>query len=346
MKQELYKLANALGAPGDTDAEQGAVIDISTTKKYKQDVLAAIRRKKYQEKRKRALAMAACLAVMATATAVFHKEVQAAIEQFRYSLSVVLGKDMSYYSNTVHTSVSNAGYKITLEDAIIAEEELLVSYTIQRENGGKVRQGGSITGKLTVNGKHAAESSGSSGGYLDQEQKIYGCQTTYRIPGVDLSGKNRYKLEFQDNSQNINGKWKIQFEAYGSELFAETKTVKVKAAFQLPGKNKLILDQLSLNELAHRVTFHTAKKWLKQDIELRAVDDQGTKMKFSMKEFVNGKGFFENGYLVEDGEPKRNWIAKDAKKITIKVYIGGISETDGTDGWKQVGDALVLDLQN
>lgn len=57
------------------------------------------------------VAVAACLAVMTATTAVFQNEVQAAIEQIRYSLSAALGKDMSSYSEVVHTSVSNAGQR-------------------------------------------------------------------------------------------------------------------------------------------------------------------------------------------------------------------------------------------
>ncbi|MDE7311017.1 MAG: DUF4179 domain-containing protein [Eubacterium sp.] len=344
MKQEWYELANEIDSSAEADTEEETRIDASITRNYKQDAFAAIRRKKHREKGRRAVAAAACLAVMAAATAVFHKEAQAAIEQIRYSISAALGKDMSRYREAVHRSVSDAGYRITLEDAIVAEEELLISYTVQRENGEKIGQYCSITGKLSVNGKQAAVSAGSSGGCLDPEQKIYGCQVSYRIPDVDLSGKNKYELEFEDREHKAKGNWKIQFEAYGSELFAETKTIQIGVSYQLPDGNQLTLDELALNELAHRVTFYTQKQGLKNEIELRAADDMGTTIRFPMAEFVNGKGVFENGYLIEDGEPKRNWVAKDAKKLTITVYISELSETGGESGWKQAGDAVELDL--
>ncbi len=92
------------------------------------------------------------------------------------------------------------------------------------------------------------------------------------------------------------------------------------------------------------MTFHTTKKGLKQDIELRAQDDQGTTIRFSMTEMGNGKGVFENSFVIEDGAPVRNWVAKDAKTLTLTVYISGQFHTEGEDVWQQVGDALTLDL--
>ena len=119
--------------------------------------------------------------------------------------------------------------------------------------------------------------------------------------------------------------------------------MEVGVSYTLPDKNRLILDALSFNDLAQRVTFHTTKKGLKQDIELRAQDDQRTTIRFSMAKFANGKGVFENNFVIEDGAPVRNWIAEDAKTLTITVYQNGFSESD-EDVWQQVGDALTLDL--
>ena len=344
MKQEWYKLANSIDSSAEAANEKQMQLNPSITRNYKQEVLGAIRQKRRIKNKRRMVAVAACLAVMTATTAVFQNEVQAAIEQIRYSLSAALGKDMSSYSEVVHTSVSNAGYTITLEEVVAAEEELIVSYMIQSENGDKTVPENTITGKLSVNGKQAALSAGSSGGYLDRERKQYGCQVSYQIPDVDFSGKNKFELEFTDHEQVLKGNWKIQFEASGSELFLKTKEMEVGVSYTLPDKNRLILDALSFNDLAQRVTFHTTKKGLKQDIELRAQDDQGTTIRFSMTEMGNGKGVFENSFVIEDGAPVRNWVAKDAKTLTLTVYISGQFHTEGEDVWQQVGDALTLDL--
>jgi hypothetical protein len=127
------------------------------------------------------------------------------------------------------------------------------------------------------------------------------------------------------------------------QTLPKTKSMKIKSSFALPGKNSLTLDELVCSETAHKITFHTAKKGLKQDIELRAQDDQRTTIRFSMAKFANGKGVFENNFVIEDGAPVRNWIAEDAKTLTITVYQNGFSESD-EDVWQQVGDALTLDL--
>ncbi len=141
------------------------------------------------------------------------------------------------------------------------------------------------------------------------------------------------------------GSFPVAALAHGSVPGTQAKAMKIKASYQLPGKNKLTLDKLSIQKQAQQVTFHTTKKGLKNDIELRAADDQGTKIRFSMAKFENGKGIFENSYLVENGEPTRNWIAKDAKTLTVTVYISGLSETGAENGWKQVGEAVTLDLK-
>lgn len=346
MNQEYYSLANRIDSSGEQTMQTKDPQDLFTEKTCKQEVLAAIRTEKNRLKKKRLSVAAACLAVIAAVTGIFHNEVQAAIEQIRYSLSMVMEKDISRYRETLYSSVSDAGYIITLQEAIADRKEIYVSYTIQREDGGPVELPCTIAGMLYVNGQPTGDGGGGSCTYLDEAGRILGCETNYHVSGMDLSGKNRYELKFEDLEQNISGTWNFQFEADGSELTAETKKMELGDKLTLPDGNVITLDMLSLNEVSHQITFHTSDDGLEAQFELHAEDDRGRKSLFQIKSFGKNSGILENGFISGEDCAQRSWIAEDAKTLNVAVYIYKLPDHDGQimDEAHPTGETFVWDL--
>lgn len=346
MKQEFYKLANEVDSSCEQLVQEDLCSECAARKKCRQDVLNEIRKEKKNKKQKRLTAAAACLAVIAAATVVFHNEVQAAIERIRYSLSMALERDVSHYSEDINASANEEGYKVTLQEAIAAREELIISYTVQREDGRQIElDEWHAEGKLFVNGTEINEGSGGSIMHLDHEQKILGCEASYRLPGVDLYQKNKFEIKFKDPTREADGNWDFSFEADGSQLYAETTCMQLGTAYTLPDGTVLTLDELFVNELSEQITFRTSTEGLSYQFELLACDERGREAKFTIKSYGTNKGVMENIYNREDPSREER-IDKDSKSLTARLYIYRMPEEDGqiTNEGEQVGNAVTWDL--
>ncbi len=353
MNKDLYTLANCIHTSDDFAEEaSGRFPD----KKYKRSVLAAVRSEKQPAARKRLATAAACLAVIAAAAGIFRSEVQAAIEQIHYSISSALGlgNSAARYTEVVHTSVSSGGYIVTLQEALAAYGTLYVTYTVEREDGSPVMPENDyfqLDSKLLINGEPVRDSSGTSSGFLDDEKKIWRTLLSCGTEGIDLSSENTYELKLSDPQLAERGTWEFKFKADGSELYADTKTMALNDQYVLPDGVVVTLDELSLNKVEQRITFHLTNSTCIQydDFQLEFKDDQGRTAVFQTGTCGNGKGILVNSYVPAKDSPIRTWIAEDAKTLYVTAYLTDMPETDGLnpDDYRvQTGETAVWDLTN
>ena len=336
MKKEIYKLANQIHTEGTKIHKQGnpdaascqemdthtdfepdteQCLDSRTQTRYKQSVLAAIHKEKRTAAKKRFTAAAACIAILAATTAVFHNQVQAAITHIHYSLSTALGlqDSLASYKEVVHTSVSDNGYTITLQEAAAAPNRLAVSFTVQREDGQPMQNSPSLSDSLYINGQEISGASTFRFSFLDDAQKILGGELSRDISGIDLSAENTYELKFSQDS----GTWSFKFTADGSELHADTKRMALGTTYVLPDGMAITLDELCINALEQRIMFHTSQQDTgRYAITLRTVDEQGRATVFYISQFDGCEGYMLNGDSVGDG-----CIATDAKVVEPTMYI-------------------------
>lgn len=352
MNREYYKLANAIDSSGVKLLRPHEQSDRGAGNKCRQDVLTVIRSEKNKRKRKHLMMTAACLAVIAVVTGIFHNEVQAAIERIRYSLSMALGKDVSDYSEDILASISKEGYIVTLQETIAAREELFISYTVQREDGRPIAAEDWTTMEaiLFINGKRADGGSGGSFMHLDQEQTVLGCEIVFRLLDTDLARNNTYELKFKDLTDRRKESWDFTFEADGSELHAQTVSMPLETAYTLPDGSTLTLDELFINGFGEQITFHTSKEGLSMEFELRAYDDKGREAKFTITSFGTNKGVLENIYDREgpmEDSMRESGIGSDSKTLTAAVYAYELPKEGGqirTDDAQPIGETVTWDL--
>lgn len=357
MKKEWYKFANQLDLSNEVVKKEE--LDEMAKKRYERNVLAAIRKEQTTQnntnrstgkKRKGAIAAAACLVLLGGTLAIFHEEVHAAISHISYSISAALGleNDLAQYTEVVNTSVSDKGYVVTLQEAIAAPEKLVISYTAQREDGQPLTDYLSLDAALYVNGSRIYGGAGGQAGFLDDEKKILGCETSYDIPDIDLSGENTYELRFTASldsyaGEDIGGHWDFKFKADGMELFSNTKHMSLGNEFTLPNGGSIILDTFSDNELEQRITFHTSGTFGRYDVMLTATDEQGRIAEFYISRFGDGKGYMLNSQYIENGR-----ILGDAKTVTVTASAVELPENDGKipDDYVQLGEPFIWDMTN
>ncbi|MBD5454466.1 MAG: DUF4179 domain-containing protein [Lachnospiraceae bacterium] len=350
MRKEAYTLANEIGAKWKFDTSyQKERLEIEEIEKYKKAVMNKIRMENKKGSGKgshRMVAAAACMAALIFSTAVFGEKVYAAIEQISWNIGSALGLsgDLAAYSSVVHTSVTDSGYVITLQEVVVAEKKLVANYTLQREDGEPMEKIYVPVGNLSINGKTSLGGSSGGGQFLNEEHTITGIEMSYDIIDyVDLAQENSYQLKFEEiDIDSVKGKWNFQFTADGTDLIADTLRVSLQKEFFIEDGVSIVLEELTLNELEQRISYHIEGS--SDYIAMVQVEDgAGHLIKFNTSRFDgrSGNGYMLNEEIIEDGR-----IAEDAESVTFTLYVVPIPRESGqmSNDYVQVGEAFTVDI--
>lgn len=349
MNREAYRLANEIGAEFETD---GACLKDSPEdmdmEKYRRLVLKSIRReKKMRRKKYYGFAVAACAAfAIVVSTAAFGDQARAAIRQISWSIGNALGisSDLENYREVVNTSVLDKGYVITLQEAVVSEDKLVVNYTIQREDGQSMGEEILVpNGTLYINGKAVYGAAGGSAGFLDEENKVIGEVDDYQISGdVDLTQENEYVLSFDaiGHENEIKGKWEFAFTADGADLIADTIKAEIGREFQLPDGTTVTLNAFTSNQLEQRITF-TQSAGTRYQLMVMAEDQKGHQVEFGLRTVDGNVGYMQNEDIILDGR-----LDDAAGPFTLTLFAVELPEADGqiSDDYVQIGEAFELTI--
>ena len=350
MRKEAYTLANEIGAKWEFNTSyQKECLETEEIEKYKRAVMGKIQmenKKGHGKASRRMVAAAACMAVLIFSMAVFGEKVYAAIEQISWSIGSALGLsgDLAAYSSVVHTSVTDSGYVITLQEVVVTEGKLVVNYTLQREDGEPMEKIYVPVGNLSINGKTSLGGSSGGGQFLNEEHTITGIEMSYDIiDDVDLTQENSYQLKFEEiDIDSVKGEWNFRFTADGADLIADTLRVSLQKEFFIEDGVSIVLEELTLNELEQRIFYHIegSSEYM---VMVHAKDGAGRQMEFDTSRFDgrSGSGYMQNVEDIEDGR-----IAEDAESVTFTLYVKHIPQesVQMTHDYVQVGETFTVDI--
>lgn len=347
MNREAYRLANEIKtspeADGDWLIEGLGDMDM---KKYEKAVLGRIRKERRTARGNlRGMAVAACAAVAVLAgTVAFGDEVHAALRQITWSIGNALGinKDLADYREVIQTSVTDQGYTITLQEAVVSEDSLVVNYTLQREDGQPMEQYLIPNGSLDINGKSAAHDGSGSAEFLDEAQTVLGIVENFHVPDYDLTGEHSFRLFFDDigREEEIRGSWEFAFTADGTELMADTMRTGMNQEFQLPDGVQVKLVEYTSNDLEQRIFFETSGS-TRYLLMIKAEDQMGNQVEFGVRRSDARGGYMQNEEIIDDGRLDENPGA-----VTMTLYAVELPEEDGRipDDYAQIGEPFELEI--
>ena len=350
MKKEAYRLANEIGTKWEMDTgAQAGRLGKREAEKYKEAVISSIRadgKKKRKKVSHKVMTAAACMAAFICGAALFGEEVHAAIEQISWGIGNALGlsKDLAEYSSVVHTSVTDKGYVITLQEVVAAEGKLVVNYTLQKEDGRAMEQILVPVGNLSINGETIYGGSSGSGGFLNEEHTVTGIAMSYDVDNIDMAQENNYRLTFHeiDVEGDIKGKWEFRFSADGTDLITDTDCISLQKEFVIADGISIVLEELTLNELEQRISYHIegSSEYM---VMVQAKDSTGRQVEFSTRRFDGrtGNGYMQNEEIIEDGR-----IAEDAESVTLTLYVVKMPEESGqmSHDYAQIGESFEVFL--
>lgn len=348
MNREAYRLANEIGKEleADGDCLRECLSDVEM-KRYESMISEEIKKEKRAGRRSfRRIDAAACgVLVLAACTAAFGEEVNAAVRQIGWSISEALGLsgNLADYREVVNTSVSDQGYVITLREAVVSNEELVITYTLQREDKEPMEEILTPDGILYMNGKAVSNGSSGNSGFLDEEQTLLGSMASYNLSGMDLSAENEYRLVFDRIgilAEGTKGMWVFAFTADGADLIADTKRISIGREYRLPDGTEIILDTLTLNELEQRITYSQSGS-TRYMLMVKAADSNGNRAEFGLRSADETSGYLQNEEIIDDGR-----IDETSRTVTLTLYAVELPQEDGRISGDPipVGDPFELGL--
>lgn len=355
MDREAYRLANEIRTELYTDGDFLEKCPGEEKMKYdKSEILKEIKKEKKGARLRRGAAAAACAAfLLAAGGMMFGEEVHAALLQMKWSMSSALGlsDDLAKYSEVIHTSVTNDGYVLTLQEVVVSENQVAVNCTFEREDGAPLGGLEIPNGTLYINGKDTRGGQTGAAMMLNDEGTAVGLIEKYSLFGDSLSGEKRFDLskendfrlvyEQWDREDGRSGTWEFAFTASGADLIADTRRTVLARTFELPGGGKLTLTELTSNELEQRIYYEFSGK-AQQTPMIKAEDSDGNRVEFGMIQQDAGGGYLVNQEIVDDGS-----IGEAAKSVKLTLYVRKTPERSGAvteEDYVQVGEPFEVTL--
>lgn len=347
MNREAYKLANEMNTELESHGDylSECLSDVEM-KRYKNTILGEIKKEKHTGKNTfRRASVAACAALMLIAgTVAFGDEVHAAIKQIGWNISSALGisEDLADYKEVVNTSVTDKGYVLTLQEAVVSEEKLVVNYTLQREDGQPIENYLTPDGSLYINGKLMTGGAGGSSGFLDEDQMVLGAVAEYEAAGMDLTGENEFRLVFDQLGfeNGVKGKWEFAFLADGTDLIADTKRTEIGKAFELPDGVTVTLKELAMNDLEQRIPYDLSGP-TSYILMIKAEDAKGNQVEFGVRTQDRKSGYMQNEEVIDDGR-----LDTSGETVTMTLYAVELPEENGqiSDDYVQIGEPFEVEI--
>ena len=363
MNREAYALANRMETELDADRDCPAErLSDTEIKRYKDQILREIKKERQTGKKNfRGVYAAACAVVILLAgTIIFSDEVHAMIRQISFTIGSALGisADLADYSEVVNTSITDEEYIVTLQEAVAAEEKLIVSYTIEREDGESPEElidssGGANLEKgiypmsdLYINGEKVQSAILADYQFINDEKTVLGGVAQFQLLAseIDLSQENEYQIGFYRNRWNIAFQvGEFAFKADGTDLAADTQRTDIEKAFELPDGVIVTLNEFMTNDLEQRILYSLSAH-TDYILRVEAEDSAGKQAKFGTRVQGSESGYMQNEKPAADDGVYDGRLDENAESAAMTLYAVKLPEEGGEvkEEYVQVGESFVV----
>lgn len=294
--------------------------------------------------KRRRMSLAACAAffIILLGSTVFQNQAQAAMRTLSLQIGYFLGIDRNLedYTTVIHSSYTNKGYTITLNEVILNQNQLVVSSTIHSENPLEMSH---ASAEVYMNGKPVSIAAG--GGSRQVDEHTVESVISYELEKFDSSRLLDFDIIYTEigiDEGSITGTWKFSFSAAGDKLKKDTVTIPIQADFTLPDGMNIRLKEYTANSLGERIYFeYEGDTPLNYDLQIMVTDDFGKETEFYLS-YVNAnnqEGRFNRSEL----EPE---ISSDTATLTLVPYAVAFPKESGrlSNDFKQTGSPIIIQL--
>ena len=336
MRESVYDLLNDMDhQPKEYEVSNVSAIDVKKWKK----AFASRRRPSFKRWTRYAAAAAVLCAVMAgTAVGPLRYSVYAGMKAVVYDLSQALGisKDLELYKTVVGKEISKGGYTVTLNEVVMDEESMYVSYTLTvpeaiETDEDMVKYHDDMM--IFVNGQMLPASMSGGMGKADDYNLV--SDSKIELPDIDTSKDLDIEIQYSVNDVKIGT---FSFTASGEELALDTLTVPLDETVTLPDGSKVTFERYTSNAMGQSIYFTKTSDSYDYDLVLKGEDDLGNPVEFFVRHSEQKEGRMEV-QAIDNG-----YVSDQASAITLTPYAMEMPETSGqmSSDYEPVGEAFTI----
>lgn len=342
MDKDIFRLLNEV----ETDLEQ-----------YQEEPLLPLEKKRIQKRvfgnfkhrgRGFKLAAAGIMTVFISTGIMFNQDIYAFVESVTYKVASIwdLG-GLDNYVNVVNKSETDKGCKITLNEVILDNDELIISSTITGED--KIGSLVLMDGILKINGKMVTL--GASGALKTIDEYTQESIEIYDIPNsnVKLTGNNKieykikkiYLADEAGTHTELTGDWSFSFMASGEQLIIDTVTVPLNHTITAPDGRQITLTKYTGNSVGQKIYFDIAdEKGMDYLFELRGQDDLGNEINFAVSDMNKKNGRFKISTM------ENAHLDSNASSLTLYPYYVEMTRKSGQmeSDYQKIDQQIVIDI--
>ncbi|MDQ0233203.1 DUF4179 domain-containing protein [Metabacillus malikii] len=199
-----------------------------------------------------------------------------ALEKFVHSQE----GSLSDYKTVIGESVESNGVKLTLNEIILDEGQLLISSTFHTDiSDNDLAYNWYSKIEVYINGKKS--DLGGGGGPEGITNSAVNYFWTSDLKNIKLQDNQQIKIVFNDLERSdskklIKGKWSFEFTASGEKLRADKKSIPANKYFILEEGQKVTVEELILTPVSTVITYKM--EGISNDLYFRLEDQNGMKL--------------------------------------------------------------------
>lgn len=221
----------------------------------------------------------------------------AKLETFVYSQQDVL----TDYKTILGESVEDNGVKVTLNEVMLDDGQLLISSTFHTKLEGDDLDYNWFTDiDVYIDGKKYEMGGGSGPEEITATYIHYFWSAD--VGQLDLQKEKTIRIVFKDlrrsdRDEIIKGKWRFKFTASGENLVANTTTVPINQHFTLENGQTVDVRSLVLTPISSKIIYEMAN--VSDDVYFKIENEHGEEIQASMAQYGDGKSY--NRFAAIDG---------------------------------------------
>ncbi|GKU83042.1 DUF4179 domain-containing protein [Niallia sp. NCCP-28] len=199
-----------------------------------------------------------------------------ALEKFVYSKE----DSLHNYKTVIGETVEDNGMKVTLNEVLLDDGQLLISSTFHTNLTNKDLDYNWFSDiDVYINGKKSELSGGGGPNEITNSAVKYFWTTD--LQNINMKDNQKIKIVFHnlersDAKKIIKGKWRFTFNASGKKLAANEKIIPIDRSFTLEDNQKVTIEKLIITPVSTKLTYkiNTADT----DLSFRMHDQNGVEL--------------------------------------------------------------------
>ncbi|MGL5438761.1 MAG: DUF4179 domain-containing protein [Paraclostridium sp.] len=276
---------------------------------------------------------------------VFNTTAFASVKDFFISIPSYFGvsNNLNEYKASIGSSVSNNGYTVTVNEALVNENELVVSSTIKSDNG-PISSEINLRPTIVVNGKKLSYDSDEM---LEYEDDVtINSISTYRFKD-ELIGDLKIEIQYEslcvnENSEarGVKGSWNFVFDINSDTLKNDSIVIELNKVITL--NSGITIDFREYKGNAFNTTIKTLVTGdiASLDVKLIGEDNLGNSYEFIVSKLYLDENY--NGSVTFALDTENSEINSDATELKLYPYY---REFDSNENFNRVDDEIVINLR-